>query len=59
MRILFEYGYDLHHLLDTWVQRNPSAMRPMPVYRDQGAWNVMERSFERKFIPMARSEGNY
>ena len=32
------------------------AMTPFVVY--QGAWNVMERSFEREIIPMARSEGN-
>jgi len=31
------------------------AMTPFVVY--QGAWNVMERSFERDIIPMARSEG--
>lgn len=30
---------------------------PFVVY--QGAWNVMERSFERDIIPMARSEGRY
>jgi Predicted oxidoreductases (related to aryl-alcohol dehydrogenases) len=24
----------------------------------QGAWNVMERSFEREIIPMARAEGS-
>jgi aryl-alcohol dehydrogenase-like predicted oxidoreductase len=30
-------------------------MTPFVVY--QGAWNVMERSFEREIIPMARSEG--
>lgn len=28
---------------------------PFVVY--QGAWNVMERSFEREIIPMVRSEG--
>jgi aryl-alcohol dehydrogenase-like predicted oxidoreductase len=28
---------------------------PFVIY--QGAWNVMERSFEREIIPMARSEG--
>jgi aryl-alcohol dehydrogenase-like predicted oxidoreductase len=28
---------------------------PFAIY--QGAWNVMERSFERDIIPMARSEG--
>ena len=33
------------------------AMTPFVIY--QGAWNVMERSFEREIIPMARSEGNY
>lgn len=32
-------------------------MTPFVVY--QGAWNVMERSFEREIIPMARSEGNH
>jgi aryl-alcohol dehydrogenase-like predicted oxidoreductase len=32
-------------------------MTPFVIY--QGAWNVMERSFEREIIPMARSEGNY
>jgi aryl-alcohol dehydrogenase-like predicted oxidoreductase len=31
-------------------------MTPFVIY--QGAWNVMERSFEREIIPMARSEGN-
>ena len=32
-------------------------MTPFVVY--QGAWNVMDRSFEREIIPMARSEGIY
>ena len=32
-------------------------MTPFVIY--QGAWNMMERSFEREIIPMARSEGNY
>ena len=32
-------------------------MTPFVVY--QGAWNLMERSFEREIIPMARSEGKY
>jgi len=31
------------------------AMTPFVIY--QGAWNVLERSFEREIIPMARSEG--
>ncbi|PPQ94407.1 hypothetical protein CVT25_002495 [Psilocybe cyanescens] len=31
------------------------ALTPFVVY--QGAWNVMERSFEREIIPMARAEG--
>jgi aryl-alcohol dehydrogenase-like predicted oxidoreductase len=31
-------------------------MTPFVIY--QGAWNVMDRSFEREIIPMARSEGN-
>ncbi|EAU91208.1 arylalcohol dehydrogenase [Coprinopsis cinerea okayama7 len=31
------------------------GLTPFVVY--QGAWNVMERSFEREIIPMARSEG--
>jgi len=31
------------------------AMTPFVIY--QGAWSVMERSFEREIIPMARSEG--
>ncbi|CAA7269985.1 unnamed protein product [Cyclocybe aegerita] len=31
------------------------GLTPFVVY--QGAWNVMERSFERDIIPMARSEG--
>jgi aryl-alcohol dehydrogenase-like predicted oxidoreductase len=31
------------------------ALTPFVIY--QGAWNVMERSFERDIIPMARSEG--
>ena len=33
------------------------AMTPFVIY--QGARNVMERSFEREIIPMARSEGNH
>ena len=32
-------------------------MTPFVIY--QSTWNVMERSFEREIIPMARSEGNY
>ena len=32
-------------------------MTPFVIY--QGAWNVMDRSFEREIIPMARAEGNY
>jgi len=31
------------------------ALTPFSVY--QGAWNIMERSFEREIIPMAKSEG--
>ncbi|TFK39060.1 Aldo/keto reductase [Crucibulum laeve] len=31
------------------------ALTPFVIY--QGAWNVMERSFEREIIPMVRSEG--
>lgn len=31
------------------------ALTPFVIY--QGLWNVMERSFEREIIPMARSEG--
>ncbi|KAH9478335.1 Aryl-alcohol dehydrogenase [NADP(+)] [Psilocybe cubensis] len=31
------------------------ALTPFVIY--QGAWNVMERSFERDIIPMARAEG--
>ncbi|PPR03656.1 hypothetical protein CVT24_007770 [Panaeolus cyanescens] len=31
------------------------ALTPFVIY--QGAWNIMERSFERDIIPMARSEG--
>ncbi|KDR66293.1 hypothetical protein GALMADRAFT_148038 [Galerina marginata CBS 339.88] len=31
------------------------ALTPFVIY--QGAWNVLERSFERDIIPMARSEG--
>ncbi|KDR66512.1 hypothetical protein GALMADRAFT_147749 [Galerina marginata CBS 339.88] len=31
------------------------GLTPFVIY--QGAWNVMERSFERDIIPMARSEG--
>ncbi|TFK39034.1 Aldo/keto reductase [Crucibulum laeve] len=31
------------------------ALSPFVIY--QGAWNVMERSFEREIIPMARTEG--
>jgi aryl-alcohol dehydrogenase-like predicted oxidoreductase len=33
-----------------------NALTPFVVY--QGAWNVMDRSFEREIIPMARSEGD-
>ena len=32
-------------------------MTPFVVY--QGAWNVMDRAFEREIIPMARAEGNF
>ncbi|KAH6912855.1 aryl-alcohol dehydrogenase [Coprinopsis sp. MPI-PUGE-AT-0042] len=32
-----------------------NALTPFVIY--QGAWNIMERSFERDIIPMARSEG--
>ena len=32
-------------------------MTPFVVY--QGAWNVMDRAFEREIIPMARAEGDY
>ena len=28
---------------------------PFVIY--QGAWNIMQRDFEREIIPMARSEG--
>ncbi|KAF4616917.1 hypothetical protein D9613_008391 [Agrocybe pediades] len=31
------------------------ALTPFVIY--QGAWNVMERSFEREILPMAKSEG--
>jgi len=31
------------------------ALTPFVIY--QGAWNVMERSFEREIIPMAKAEG--
>lgn len=31
------------------------ALTPFAVY--QGAWNILERSFERDIIPMARAEG--
>lgn len=31
------------------------ALTPFVIY--QGAWNVLERSFEREIIPLARSEG--
>ena len=30
---------------------------PFVVY--QGAWNVLQRDFERDIIPMAREEGEY
>ena len=30
---------------------------PFVIYR--GAWNILERDFEREIIPMARSEGTY
>lgn len=33
------------------------ALTPFVIY--QGAWNVLERSFERDIIPMARAEGNF
>ena len=33
------------------------ALTPFSVY--QGAWNVLERSFEREIIPMARAEGSF
>ncbi len=33
------------------------ALTPFSVY--QGAWNVLERSFEREIIPMARAEGAF
>ena len=32
-------------------------MTPFVIY--QGAWNVMERSFEHEIIPMSAPEGNY
>lgn len=32
-----------------------NALTPFVIY--QGAWNIMERSFERDIIPMARAEG--
>ena len=32
-------------------------MTPFVIY--QGAWNVMDRAFEREIIPMARAEGDY
>ncbi|KAF8811368.1 Aldo/keto reductase [Phlegmacium glaucopus] len=32
-----------------------NALTPFVIY--QGCWNVMERSFEREILPMARSEG--
>ena len=31
------------------------ALTPFVIY--QGAWNILDRSFERDIIPMARSEG--
>ena len=36
-----------------WLSKRTSM--PFAVY--QGQWNVLERSFERDIIPMARSEG--
>jgi aryl-alcohol dehydrogenase-like predicted oxidoreductase len=33
------------------------ALTPFVIY--QGAWNVLERSFERDIIPMARAEGSF
>ena len=47
--------------MPAWVvsQSNEYAMQtgttPFVIY--QGAWNIMERSFERDIIPMARSLG--
>lgn len=44
-----------------WVVTKANAyarqhgLTPFSVY--QGAWNIMERSFEREIIPMARAEG--
>lgn len=34
-----------------------NALTPFVIY--QGAWNVLERSFERDIIPMARAEGAF
>ncbi|KAF8968927.1 NADP-dependent oxidoreductase domain-containing protein [Flammula alnicola] len=34
-----------------------NSLTPFVIY--QGNWNVLERSFEREIIPMARSEGKY
>ena len=33
------------------------ALTPFVIY--QGAWNILDRSFERDIIPMARSEGTH
>lgn len=33
------------------------ALTPFIIY--QGSWNVMDRSFEREILPMARSEGDF
>jgi aryl-alcohol dehydrogenase-like predicted oxidoreductase len=33
-----------------------NALTPFSVY--QGAWNIIERSFERDIIPMVKAEGN-
>lgn len=36
---------------------NDHGKTPFAIY--QGHWNVLDRTFEREFIPMARSEGVY
>ena len=60
-----KWFYNMQGISDTpaWVVSKANqyardhAMTPFVIY--QGAWNVMERSFEREIIPMARSEGNF
>ena len=57
-------GHEMKGVSDTpaWVVSRANqyardhALTPFVIY--QGAWNVLERSFERDIIPMARAEGS-